>query len=570
MLISVILLLTVFTLLYSGVIRIGFLSDDFLDLHHSFSTGSFTRIEAGGFRPLIVAVWSFDSAVFGPLHAWGWHLTNILFHLANIVLIWLLLRELGFRNLSLFFGVAFFLLSAVGPPSVARVSGRTTIIAILPLLAGFICHARWLKHGDRHNLVAGMALLLVSLFAKETALAAPLSFGAISLYMRGRENSRLRLREASRDILLYCIPVAIYLLWRAVFGLLSTNYDESFSFGFFMVKNLAVLGAIPWSPWFDGLPVRMLVVLFIAVLALPFSKRLKILFLMMTTSLLLTVSNLPPRPIYAYAALPACAILISGLSMLLKKRIAVTLFILLSTGSFLASRDEVSRIIQASDYVDHLVAQIGIIDEEYPGRTPVFLSGIQFAVAGYGTVWEGSLEDVLETAGFETDRLFADDGHFWEYIYSIHKDNGHASCFFVNMDKDTFNVREFSTASRIWSGNERMITVLLENGVLWIDDSLFMFNSFAIPCVGEELLLVITDPLCSQETSLLEPAYIRGDTAFFDLEGSIQWLLSDPPFSIRIVGQDRIANSAVFSTRRLWLESLEGRLLAKQEHLPVR
>ena len=507
--------------------------------------------------------------MYGSSNAWGWHLTNILLHLFNVVLIWLLLKELGFRNLALFFGVAFFLLSAAGPPSVARISGRTTVIAMLPLLAGFIFHARWVKHGDRRNLAAGMVLLLVSLLAKETALAAPLSFGAISLYMRGDENSHLRWREASRDILLYCIPIAVYLLWRTLFGLLSTNYDASLSYGFFMIKNLAVLGAIPWSPWFDGLSIRMLVVLLIALLALPFASRLKILFLLMTVSLLLTVSNLPPNPVYAYAALPACAILVSGLSMMLKKRIAVTLFILLSAGSFLASRDEISRIIQASDYVDHLVDQIRIIDEECPGRTPIFLSGIQFMVAGYGTIWEGSMEDVFETAGFETDRLFADDGCFWEYVYALHKDNGLAVCHFVHLGKDSFNVREFSTASRIWSGTERHTTVLSENGVLWIDDSLFMFNSLAVPHPGEGLLIDITDPRCPQEISFLEPTCISEDTAFFDLEGSIQWLLSDPPFSIRLISPGRISDSVVFSTRRFWLESLEARLLAKQEYLPV-
>jgi hypothetical protein len=68
-------------------LRFGFLSDDFLDLQHRFSAESFTRFEAGGFRPLTVALWSIDRAVCGPCRPWGWHMTNILLHAANTILI---------------------------------------------------------------------------------------------------------------------------------------------------------------------------------------------------------------------------------------------------------------------------------------------------------------------------------------------------------------------------------------------------------------------------------------------------------------------------------------------------
>ncbi len=50
------ILLSLF-LLYPTITN-GFLSDDFLDLDHSFSLRTFTQFEAGGFRPLTVAVWA--------------------------------------------------------------------------------------------------------------------------------------------------------------------------------------------------------------------------------------------------------------------------------------------------------------------------------------------------------------------------------------------------------------------------------------------------------------------------------------------------------------------------------
>lgn len=138
--------LVLFAYLYLPVFSIGFLSDDFLDINQRFSIQTLNSFEMGGFRPLSVAVYSIDSSIYGPTNSWGWHLTNLILHIGNIILMWFLLKELGFKEISRILTVSFFVLFAAGSPAVARMSGRTKMIAMLPLLGAFLCHARWCLH----------------------------------------------------------------------------------------------------------------------------------------------------------------------------------------------------------------------------------------------------------------------------------------------------------------------------------------------------------------------------------------------------------------------------------------
>lgn len=123
-------------------LRTGFLSDDFLDLDHGFSAATFTNYEAGGFRPLLTALWAFDSHVWGAGRAWGWHLTNIVLHLSCAFLLWRIAARLLADENRAAVAAAFFLVSMTAVPSVARVSGRTTPAAMLPLLAAVLAHCR--------------------------------------------------------------------------------------------------------------------------------------------------------------------------------------------------------------------------------------------------------------------------------------------------------------------------------------------------------------------------------------------------------------------------------------------
>ena len=549
-----------FTLLYTGSLSLGFLSDDFLDLHHTFGPGSFTRMEIGGFRPVTVAVYAFDAAVYGPTNPWGWHLTNVLLHLACAYLMYLFLRELGFDGAALFAGVALFALTAAGPPAVARMSGRTTVISILPILGAFVLHARWLKSHRARYLVFAQLLFLASLYAKETALLGPLVFVGISLYLREPSDRPTDVRGSLGDLLLYLIPVAFYLLWRAAFGILTVHYRESLTFGAFMVKNLVRLASMSWAPWIDSLPVRIQLLTLVPVLFLPLGRRVKILYLVMAVALLATVCNLPPRANYAYAGVPAASFLLAAVVTRLGERKVWVLLVPLLLGCALAARDGMSRIAQASSYVRGLTERIIELDGSLPGDGPVFLEGVEYDVAGYPTVWPGAYDLVMESAGHDPRRPVAESDVLWEIVHSVSPDFSGVSCWFVQLRGDVCVREAFSTDSRVWTGDRTGVELEFAEGRAYVDSSLHTFNSLAVPS-RDTSALCLPDPWNGHEQVRVESCAISGDTTWFDLEGSVPWLLSDPPFGMEL---DGYGGTALLSPRRIWREELEERLRRKQ------
>lgn len=89
-----------------------------------------------------------------------------------------------------------------------------------------------------------------------------------------------------------------------------------------MVQNLFTLAGGIWSPWMEGLSIRLILLSFIVfIFIIPVKKHMKILYVFMTAALLVTVSNLTPRSLFQYAALPAAPILIAGVVSEIKHKV---------------------------------------------------------------------------------------------------------------------------------------------------------------------------------------------------------------------------------------------------------
>jgi hypothetical protein len=255
--------------------------------------------------------------IYGHANPWGWHFTNLLFFAACAVLLWFLLRSLGLGFEASVFGLGLFLLSWAAAPSLARVSGRTTLVALVPLLAAMLLHMKWVTGRGVFYILGGQLLFMVSLLAKETAIACPPVFAVLGLF--GNSNRKGRLVLIS--LLAACLTLAIYLAIRLSAVGTALSYEQSSGFGPFALKSMVVLASMVWKPWFTSLPVRLFVPCAILLLwFLPVSWRQKVLFLVMSFCLLLPVAALGPRHYLASSALvpaesrPILCALSSGLS----------------------------------------------------------------------------------------------------------------------------------------------------------------------------------------------------------------------------------------------------------------
>ena len=178
------------------------------DMHDGIEFPALKGVIVRYFRPLFLASLRVDHAVCG-LHAWGYHLTNILLHLALVAVFYAVLRELlpdrpdmawvG----ALLYGVLPFTVTIV-----AWVSGRTEQWPALAMMAGVWAWLRFAKTRTRGYYALTIAAMAVGLLAKENAVVFPGLVFAAWLWLAPRP------RPSIVWFVPYVVLVAGYLVLR--------------------------------------------------------------------------------------------------------------------------------------------------------------------------------------------------------------------------------------------------------------------------------------------------------------------------------------------------------------------
>lgn len=156
-----------------------------------FKTAFFSRQDTepegrGYYRPLTMLSLALDYRLHGT-NASGFHLTNVLLHAGNALLLLALLRKAGASAAAAAIGAAFWGLAPRLSEAVAWVSGRTDVLAgTFSLLALLLSDKpTW---GRR---IAAAILLLGGLLSKEAALAGVAAVATLELGRDGRLRARL-------------------------------------------------------------------------------------------------------------------------------------------------------------------------------------------------------------------------------------------------------------------------------------------------------------------------------------------------------------------------------------------
>lgn len=138
---------------------------------------SFTRILGSSYyRPLLVITFILEAQV-GGTNITYYHITNLLLHLFGSLLVFFVLRKMGYAELmALFFGL-FFAVHPILTPAAVWISGRNDSLLTVFLLLTFLF---WLKfYEEKHGkqwLFYGLNLLFyaMALFSKEVGIIFPL------------------------------------------------------------------------------------------------------------------------------------------------------------------------------------------------------------------------------------------------------------------------------------------------------------------------------------------------------------------------------------------------------------
>jgi tetratricopeptide (TPR) repeat protein len=144
--------------------------------------------------PLVYTAFRIEYGIWG-LDPFGYHLINVLFHAANALLLWLLLRRLEIAGA--WFAAAVFALHPVHVESVAWVAERKNVMSLFFSLASLLAWLRFVEprgNSERRFYLASLVCYALALSSKVTACTLPAA-QLLLLWLRGHSIDRRRIAQ---------------------------------------------------------------------------------------------------------------------------------------------------------------------------------------------------------------------------------------------------------------------------------------------------------------------------------------------------------------------------------------
>ncbi len=182
----------------------SYLKEIFLNTYHAGAGKQFNS-----YRPLATASFLLDYR-FWRLQPLGYHLTNVLLHIANAWLVLLIFYRLFGNSAVSFLAAALFLIHPINTEAVNYVSNRTDLLLLFFVLYGFLSYILYRAHNRIVFLAGCLACYLGAVFSKESGLVFPLFCLVYELFFKTAP------RKTPVPFILLCAAIAIgYLLLRA-------------------------------------------------------------------------------------------------------------------------------------------------------------------------------------------------------------------------------------------------------------------------------------------------------------------------------------------------------------------
>jgi len=149
------------------------------------------------YRPLVESSFVID-AQFGGTDTTAYHITNILFHITSVLLIYYLLVRLGYSQKSSFVACLFFSIHPLLTQGVAWISGRYDSLVTIFSLTSFHLFLSYLHKKKLSYLIGHYIFFIFALFSKEAALFIPL----FSLYYLRFISKSIKIQKLSVNLIL--------------------------------------------------------------------------------------------------------------------------------------------------------------------------------------------------------------------------------------------------------------------------------------------------------------------------------------------------------------------------------
>ncbi len=175
---------------FGNAVPNGFVYDDRLLVVDNWAVRApLADLRALGFyRPLRTLSYRLDYAI-GGLDPRVFHVTNVLYHAATVLLVHAILGESGASAAAAFGGALLFAVHPVQADAVTYVSGRRDVLCALFFAAGFYAYLRYRRRRSRGALAVALGCYVLALLAKEMAITLPLVCVAYERFARRRDGA---------------------------------------------------------------------------------------------------------------------------------------------------------------------------------------------------------------------------------------------------------------------------------------------------------------------------------------------------------------------------------------------
>ncbi|NWJ44733.1 MAG: glycosyltransferase family 39 protein [Chloroflexi bacterium] len=196
---------------YGACLSFNFSGEDFVFIHFTAEGQPFyEHTQNQFFRPIPNLAWWLDYNLWG-LNPMGYHLTNLLLHAANSLLVSLLAQVLAKnRRVALATGVLF-ALSPIHAEAVIWISGRPDLIAAFFSLLALVAGLYFFENRKLWLYLLSLLAFGGAIFSKESAITFPLVLLVIG-WLANKPGAR------SKTVLLYLLPyglvIGLYLALR--------------------------------------------------------------------------------------------------------------------------------------------------------------------------------------------------------------------------------------------------------------------------------------------------------------------------------------------------------------------
>lgn len=173
--------------------------------------GIFTSYDPELYIPLTLFSFQVEHALFG-FEPFFYHLTNLLLHCANALVVFLLLQTLGLKRGTAFFLALLFGVHPINSEAVAWVSARKDLLAAFFFLTSLTAYLRYLSRRSPRWYWGAFLLFLCALLSKVVVLFLPVLLLLLDRHQKQRLN-----RDAWREKLPFFLLSFVFLI-VALFG----------------------------------------------------------------------------------------------------------------------------------------------------------------------------------------------------------------------------------------------------------------------------------------------------------------------------------------------------------------